>query len=262
MNRILLCAALYSVAAVAPNAFAAEAAQANASPKLILAEAEKARVEGRYLEAKPLYQQLLQQAPSPDVAALVQKGLGEVNLKLILSNVMGPNAGSYAVKSGDTLGKIAKSHNTTVELLKASNGLLNDRIRIGQRLKIVKSKFSVLVDKSQNTLTLKDGEEVLKIYQCSTGKDGITPVGTFKIINRIVDPPWYSPNGLIPARDPKNELGTRWLGFDEPGYGIHGTIDPASIGKPVTQGCVRLANREVEELFTLLPTGTQVTIVE
>jgi lipoprotein-anchoring transpeptidase ErfK/SrfK len=82
------------------------------------------------------------------------------------------------------------------------------------------------------------------------------------VANRIIDPPWYSQEGLIPPDDPRNILGSRWLGFDLPGYGIHGTTDPASIGKPVTQGCVRLANADVEELFILLPEGTPVTIVE
>jgi len=233
-----------------------------ASPKWILAEAEKARAEGRYLQAKPLYQQLLQQAPPPEIAAVVQKGLGEVNIRLILSSAIGPNAEIYVVKPGDTLSKIAKNFHTTVDLLRISNGLQSDRLRPGQRLKVVKAHFSVLVDKSQNTLTLKDGEEVLKVYPCATGREGITPVGNFNIVNRIVDPPWYSPEGLIPPKDPRNQLGSRWLGFDTPGYGIHGTTDPTSIGKPVTHGCVRLTNQDVEELFILLPQGTPVSIVD
>ena len=246
----------------APSAAPAEEANRVLSPKVLLAEAERARVEGRYLEAKPLYQQLLQQAPPAEVAAAVQKGLSEVNIKLIFSSVLGPNSETYVIVKGDTLSKIAKKNRTTVELLKVSNGLTGDRIRVSQRLKVSKSKFNVVVDKSQNTLTLKDGEEVLKVYRCATGREGITPVGNFKIANRIVDPPWYSPNGLIPSGDPRNQLGSRWLGFDTPGYGIHGTTDPDSIGKPVTHGCVRLTNGDVEELFVMLPEGSPVSIVE
>ncbi len=246
----------------APSAAPVEEGKTVLSPKVLLAEAERARAEGRYLEAKPLYQQVLQQAPPAEVAATVQKGLSEVNIKLIFSSVLVPNSETYIIVKGNTLSKIAKKYRTTVELLKASNGLTSDRIRVGQRLKVSKAKFSVVVDKSQNTLILKDGEEVLKVYRCATGMEGITPVGNFKIANRIVDPPWYSPNGLIPPGDPRNQLGSRWLGFDIQGYGIHGTTDPDSIGKPVTHGCIRLTNGDVEELFIMLPEGAPVSIVE
>ena len=55
-------------------------------------------------------------------------------------------------------------------------------------------------------------------------------------------------------------LGTRWMGFDITGYGIHGTTEPDKIGQQVTAGCVRMRNEEVEELYTLIPVGTEVTI--
>ena len=121
------------------------------------------------------------------------------------------------------------------------------------------ARFSLIADKSQNTLTLKNGEEVLKVYRCSTGAGGITPTGPFKITSRMIDPVW---KGIVAPGDAVNPLGTRWLGFDLPQYGIHGTNDPSSIGQPVTKGCVRLLNSDVEELYALLPEGTSVTIVE
>ncbi|MBI3317583.1 MAG: L,D-transpeptidase family protein [Candidatus Omnitrophica bacterium] len=230
--------------------------------RALLAKAEKAKAEGSYSEARGLYQQVLQENPSSEAAASAQERLGAVNMKLILSPSLTPDSPTHTVEKGDTLSKIAKRFHTTVEYLKAANALQSDVIRPGQRLKVLKASFSVIVDKSQNTLTLKNGEEVLKVYPCSTGQGGITPTGSFRVVNRLVDPPWYTPEGVIPPGDPRNILGTRWLGFDAPGYGIHGTTDPASIGKSVTQGCVRLANPEVEELFILLPEGTPVKIVE
>lgn len=230
--------------------------------RVLFAQAERARIQGALAEAKISYQQILSSAPTSDVAPAAQQRLGEVNLKLILSPAPSPDSTAYSIQSGDTLAKIARQFHTTVELLKLSNGLTSDRIRPDQRLKVTKASFSVIVDKSQNSLTLKNGEEILKVYRCSTGEKGITPVGSFKVVNRIVDPPWFTPEGVIPPGDPRNELGSRWLGFDQPGYGIHGTRDPSSIGKPVTKGCVRLLNADVEELFALLPEGTPVTVVE
>jgi lipoprotein-anchoring transpeptidase ErfK/SrfK len=50
------------------------------------------------------------------------------------------------------------------------------------------------------------------------------------------------------------------MGFDKPAYGIHGTIEPKSIGTQASEGCVRMLNKEVEELYSLVPVGTKVTI--
>jgi len=52
------------------------------------------------------------------------------------------------------------------------------------------------------------------------------------------------------------------MGFDLAGYGIHGTTEPKELGKQVTQGCVRLSNPEVEELYVIVPVGTEVTVVD
>lgn len=230
--------------------------------RLVLAQAERALAEGNLLEAKRLYQQVLQTGADAQTAALAQEQLGQANLKLLFSPMATPDSATYEVVSGDTLSKIAKKFHTNVELIQASNRLTTDHIRPGQRLKVVQADFNVIVDKSQNTLTLKSGEEVLRVYRCSTGEGGITPVGNFRIKNRLIDPPWFTPQGVIPPGDPRNVLGSRWLGFDLASYGIHGTTDPASIGKSVTQGCVRLSNADVEELFILLPVETPVAIVE
>lgn len=231
----------------------------NESDRVLLARAETALAKNSLLEARQLYQQALQQNPDAKTAAAAQERLGQVNVRLFFSPVMTPEAAPYTVEPGDTLGKIARRAGTTVELLRASNGTRGDLIRAGQQLKVTRARFNVVVDKSQNTLTLKNGEEVVKVYRCSTGAGGITPAGTFKITSRMVDPVW---KGVVSPADPENPLGSRWMGFDIPEYGIHGTHEPDSIGKPVTKGCVRLLNPDAEELYTLLPEGTPVTVVD
>ena len=238
--------------------FAAPFARAEEA-RVLLAQAETALAKGSYLEAKQLCQQALQQNPDAQTAAAAQQRLGEASVRLILSPAMTPDAAAYMVEPGDTLARIAKKMGTTIELLRAANPVRGDFIRIGQRLKVTQARFNVVVDKSQNTLTLKNGEEVVKVYRCSTGAGGITPAGTFKIVSRMIDPVW---KGIVSPSDPENPLGTRWMGFDLPQYGIHGTNKPESIGQPVTKGCVRLVNSDAEELYTLLPAGTAVTIVE
>ena len=132
----------------------------------------------------------------------------------------------------------------------------------GKKLKVWNAPFGIFVDKSQNILLLKVDEEVFKTYVISTGKNGCTPIGVFKITNKLTNPTWFKAGTVVPADSPENILGTRWLGFNLPGYGIHGTNDPQSLGQQATQGCIRMSNTEVEEIYTLIPVGAEVTIVD
>jgi len=213
-------------------------------------------------KAKELLKQIVAEHPDFKDIDSAQKNLEELNLKIIFSGLETSDTVLHEVKSGDTLGKIAKQYNTTVELIRRSNNLKGDTIRLGQKLRIWKGIFSVLVDKSQNILILSSNNEVVKVYRVSTGADNNTPVGTFMIVNKLIDPVWFKSGAIIPPESPKNVLGTRWMGFDIPGYGIHGTVEPETIGQPVTAGCVRMRNETVEELYSLLPVGTKVTIVD
>ena len=168
----------------------------------------------------------------------------------------------YEVKRGDHLTSISKRFKTTAECLKKINALVSDRLVPGMKLKIPNYKFSVIVDKSQNTLTLKGDEEVLKIYPVATGLNNSTPIGVFKIKDKLENPTWYKAGAVVPHGSPQNVLGTRWMGITKAGYGIHGTTEPEKIGQQVTAGCVRMKNEDVEELYGFLPLGTEVTVVD
>lgn len=169
----------------------------------------------------------------------------------------------HIVAPGDNLFNIAKRYNTTVELIRAMNSMSGDTIRVGQPLKVNKSKFSIYVDKAQNIMILKKDGEMLKQYTIATGRDNSTPVGTFFITDRMVKPIWTKPNGDVVMPDDEDyELGERWMPISIPGYGIHGTNDEKTIGAQTTSGCVRMYNRDVIELYNLVPKGTKVEIVD
>lgn len=126
----------------------------------------------------------------------------------------------------------------------------------------------ILIDKSENRLYLYENGQVIREYPVATGSTAtVTPVGTFSVVVKIPNPSWTNPQTgeTVPGGDPANPLGSRWLGLsvgDTAGtkYGIHGTNNPASIGQHITHGCVRMYPADVEELFDLVPVGTQVTI--
>ena len=214
------------------------------------------------LEAKTTYEKIIKEFPRANAVFSTQEKLGRVNTAILFSPVVTPLDKKIEVRLGDTLGKIAASHGTTVDLLMKANQLKTSVIRSGMKLKVPAIHFSIIVDKSQNTLTLKAGEEIFKVYRVATGQNNSTPVGTFKITNKLVNPVWYTVGAVVPPESPENILGSRWLGISEPGYGIHGTRDPSSIGEQVTKGCVRMRNVEVEELYAIVPVGTEVTIID
>jgi lipoprotein-anchoring transpeptidase ErfK/SrfK len=233
----------------------------------LLDESNQYETQGDLVKAKESLQQIVNEHPDYDKIEDVQTKVGQLNIKVLFSKQQTPQTEMYQVQPGDSLGKLSKQYGTTKELIKRSNGLKSDVIRVGQNLRIWKAPFSVWVNKSQNTLLLKSGDEMFKIYHVATGRDkqnNDTPVGTFKIASKIANPVWYKPGGEpVPPESPDNELGSRWMGFDtDPHYGIHGTIHPEAIGEHATAGCVRMLNPDVEELFDIIPVGTKVTIQE
>jgi lipoprotein-anchoring transpeptidase ErfK/SrfK len=240
----------------------ASVAAPSGESKKLYDQAVGLEADGKKLDAKAAYQKLMSDHPDSDQMESIQKHLGDLNLNIITSNVETPDTVIHEVQPGDSLGKIAKQYGTTVDLIKKSNNLRNDVIRAGQRLRVWKTPFNIFVDKSQNILILKSGSEVVKVYNVSTGENNSTPVGTFKITSKITDPVWFKSGAVVPPQSPDNVLGTRWMGFDIAGYGIHGTTAPDKIGQQVTAGCVRMRNEEVEELYTLIPMGTSVQIVD
>ena len=225
------------------------------------AEAASFEAQGKLLAAKAAYQKLVSDYPNSKDVIQWQHKAEQLNIELLFSPVITPKSIEYVVKPGDSLDRIARDHKTTVELIQKANSISADRIYPGMKLKVWNAPFTILVDKASNLLLLKCDEEVFKTYTVATGHDNCTPIGTFKIIEKIVKPTWYKDNKAIPASSPENILGTRWMGFDKEGYGIHGTTLPDSLGKQATAGCVRMANRDVEELFSIVPQGTEVTIV-
>jgi LysM repeat protein len=214
------------------------------------------------LKARDIYQLILKKYQNAENISDVQDKLGRLNIAILFSKAITDKDALYEIQPGDTLINIAKKFGTTVDLIKSANSLKSDNIRARAKLKISKAKYKILMDKSQNILTLLSDNDVVKVYRVSTGENNCTPAGNFKIVNKIIDPVWYTEKAIVPAESPDNVLGSRWMGFNLPGYGIHGTVSPEKIGKQATKGCVRMINAEVEELYTIIPIGTEVAIVD
>jgi len=121
----------------------------------------------------------------------------------------------------------------------------------------------------QRRVTLFRGTKAVKTYPIAVGRPGWeTPTGTFKVQQMFKNPTWVHPlrkGVVIPGGDPENPLGRYWIGFWTDGknwIGFHGTPNPRSVGTAASHGCIRMYNKDIEELFKQVNLGTEVTVVD
>jgi len=109
-------------------------------------------------------------------------------------------------------------------------------------------------------LAVIENNEVVEVFAVAVGApNSPSPTGTFTIVTRVANPTYYHPGKVI-APGPQNPIGTRWIGLNQKGYGIHGTDQPASIGYAKSHGCIRLRNADVERLFERVHSGDVVEL--
>jgi len=165
----------------------------------------------------------------------------------------------YVIAPGDQLRKVAARYGVSWQFLSKLNKVDAKRIRAGQRLKVLRGPFSALIDCSEFTLTVHLRGLVVNSYLVGIGKDGTTPLGTFQVRDKLENPTYYGPEGVVGADDPANPLGERWIDIGD-SFGIHGTIEPKSIGRKESRGCIRMRNPDVEDVYDLLTVGSEVVI--
>ena len=221
--------------------------------------------EGKTQDARAKMEDLLDKEIPDDLRSRIENTLGDLHLRVLYSQELSPGDESYTTQKGDYIYTLAKKYNITQELLMKCNNISDPkRMGTGQRLKIPRVSFSIVVDKYTNTLTLLSNGKFFKKYKVRTGAyDNQTPAGEYKIENKKKDPRWVNPrtHKMYPPGDPENELGTRWMSFQSDMLGIHGTIKRDTVGYYSSFGCVGMYSEDVEALFDLVPIGTPVKIV-
>ena len=194
-----------------------------------------------------------------------------------------PLVDTYRVQGGDSLDRIARNEGLAVDwrFLQRINGLANpNMIRRDQTLKIVRGPFHAVVYKDQYRMDVFAGPPddpsnwmFIRSFNVGLGSDDSTPVGEFVVRSdsKLVNPTWTNPRtGEVYAADnPENPIGERWLGLQGvgqyaalAGYGIHGTIEPDSIGTQASMGCVRLKPADIEIVYEMLAEAVSVVVIE
>jgi lipoprotein-anchoring transpeptidase ErfK/SrfK len=235
----------------------------------LFTRAQSLAASGSLLQARDLLSEVVATATEENLKNNALRVQGRINVQLFLSPTPMPEKKSYVIQPGDSLDKIARLNKTTVDLIRKMNKMENNNIYPGGRLLMPIAPFVLNVSKSAKTVDLTMNGKTFKRYIAGLGMNGKTPLGTFRTVVHQTNPDWTPPGGgIIPFGDPRNLLGTRWMSIQDStrpeikGFGIHGTPARDSIGAETSNGCVRMLNEDVEELYLLIPRGTEVIISE
>ncbi|SDH64535.1 L,D-transpeptidase family protein [Alteribacillus bidgolensis] len=160
----------------------------------------------------------------------------------------------HTVKPGETLTQISRDYRTPLTAIISANPMINPNVIYpGQSIMIPgfpdphTLPYQIEVSINNRWLRLLRDGVLQKQYPIAVGRILFeTPIGNFIVINK--------------APDPGGPFGTMWMSLSKQHYGIHGTNDPSSIGQAVSRGCIRMYNQDVEELASIIPIGTPVSI--
>lgn len=246
--------------------------------------AEGAWVEGRRLLSRVLFAggQTLDQSR----LQAIREVLTRVNQLLIFSAKhyeQDPLTGTHTVQPGQYLSTIAPQYDVPYQIVAHINDKQDPgNLRRGEKLKVVKGPFHARIIKHRFILDLylrnPAGEPVyVRSFAVGLGEENSTPVGNWVVRGgkqgKVKNPGWTNPRTRenYAPDDPDNPIGEYWIPLkgvgpktkDKTGYGIHGTIEPESIGQAMSMGCIRLRSDDIELLFGMLEGGeSSVQIVE
>jgi L,D-transpeptidase ErfK/SrfK len=190
---------------------------------------------------------------------------------------------TYQVRRGDSLTSIGARFGVDSRVIAATNRFSpNSTLKEGRSISIDNRHIipqgisdGLLINLPQRMLYLFKSGALARAYPVGLGRpDWQSPTGSFRIISKEQNPVWNVPKSIqeemrregkvvieqVPPC-PENPLGKHWMGLSIPGFGIHGTIAPASIYSFQTHGCIRLHPDDIAELFEKVTEGTTVGFI-
>jgi L,D-transpeptidase ErfK/SrfK len=189
----------------------------------------------------------------------------------------------YAVKEGESLIEIARHFdlgfngiadaNPDIDAFVPGAGV-SVTIPSSWVLPDVEPRSGIVINLSEMRLFFffdQGKSKMVKTYPIGIGDEGTdTPVGTFKVIQKTVNPWWHVPESIRKEKPelpravppgPENPLGSHALRLSLGSVLIHGTNKPYGVGRRVSHGCIRLYPEDIPKLYDIVPNGARVTVV-
>jgi hypothetical protein len=200
---------------------------------------------------------------------VIKRKLSELADKWLFSRNVYPQdrfCGSYQVNPGELLQSISSKNKVPWEILQTVNNISRpELLRAGQMIKVIHGPFHAKVYRSTFTMDVYLQNTFVRSFRVGLGQEGKeTPTGLWsvKLGGKLIKPPWSDPatGKLLHYGDEGYALGSRWIALDglqgdaksRTGFGIHGTIEPETIGTKSSKGCIRLHNGDVKKVYDLL----------
>jgi len=257
-------------------------ANSTAGPRVLalLKDAEQCISEGKIVAARNTLNDVLNMAMEDSLRQQVKQQMQTIANDWLFSKAVqfGDDlCSNYKVESGDMLSGIAARHKVPYKFLMKINNIQSEKsLRAGQIIKVVNGPFHAVAYLSSFTMDLYLQNVYVKSYKIGIGKPGKeTPAGLWraKLGGKLIKPVWTDPETgrTYKSDDPDYPLGSGWIaleGLDSrtqhiTGIAIHGTKDEATIGTKSSQGCIRLFNGEIIELYDMFEQGfSELRIVE
>ena len=244
----------------------------------LLQQGSQAFTAGNYIDARDKLSQAAALGLTEQQDGQVRQMLNTAADKWLFSRNVCDNdnlCSMYKVASGDRLTSIGKANDVPWQLIQRINNMADAaNLRAGEDIKLLKGPFHVTVDRKRFLMTVYLGDVMVRSYPVGLGaQERQTPAGVWLVKLKQPNPAWTDPDTgkKYYPDDPDNPLGERWIGLEglegdavgRTGFGIHGTIQPEDIGKPASRGCIRLFNKDVEELYDLLlENKSKVTVID
>jgi LysM repeat protein len=234
----------------------------------------------RIIEARDRLNEMLSMPMNNVQRAAIKEKLTELANKWLFSRTVFAKdrfCSNYPVTSGEKLMAIGKQHNVPWEILQEVNKISRpELVKAGTMIKVINGPFHARIYRSTFTMDLYLQHVFVRSFRVGLGQEGReTPTGLWRVKEggKLIKPPWSHPDTgkLLNYGDPGYALGSRWIALEgitgnaknRSGFGIHGTVEPETIGTKSSRGCIRLHNGDVIKVYNLLVPGySQVEIVD
>jgi LysM repeat protein len=232
-------------------------------PDPSLPDFEKAKQlwqENKLEEGREAFERFVEMHPYSSKMEEAREALGEINTDIFFSPGPGPDKQEYTVQKGDVLVRIAKKTGASAELIMRANNLDGTLLQIGDQLIIPKADFSLLINRGDQTVTLRNQGRFFKKYKAKSWTApkarGSAPL-TGKVGEKIA---WRE--GERVAFGSEGYAGSaRWIMTNVPGFALYTVPDEQTdaIKVPPPPG-IGLSSEEMEELSALLSRNVPITI--
>lgn len=232
----------------------------------------------RLVEVRAQLNDVMREDMSESQRELVRSALGPLADKWLFSRFIYAGdtlCSTYEVQSGDQLRRIGQKYQIPYEIIMKINGIASaPDLKAGAKIKVLHGPFHARVSRSTFTMDLYLQKTFVKSYRVGLGMPGTeTPTGEWLVKpgDKMIKPQWTDKltGRVYFGDDPDYPLGSRWIGLQgiegaavgRTGFAIHGTKDPGTIGTQSSQGCIRLYNGDVVEVYSVLLDGVSRVLI-